>query len=297
MNNSLYSEGLFQHGDTFYVFINRFYLMINDDLVETSFKLKDEYYESGHDLVFKNGYYESGHDLVFKNGVLVKIAFEKRSRWVLNLLDEHYLLLIGQLFEVAVDAGGLKLVDTSNTIHQNCNWQTLKIISNEYCFTPRYYYPVLKNDLHFSYTQLFENSNTNLDGDLQFVFNYRSRAFVMMTMDSFYVVPYSITEERKNESFIRLTPTSSFSILRQKNHLFDTLKFEPRKKEESYKTVYLISAFVAIILILIVIILVLFYKRSKMGSMVIKAGSHVATKDSKRKAEISLPKKNIRVKK
>ena len=269
------------------MFINRFYLVIKDDLVETSFKLTNEYYESGHDLVFKKD-------------VLEEIAFEtRRSKWVLNLLDEHYLLLIRHLFKVAIEADGLKMVDANNTIHQDCNWQTLKIISNEYCFTPRYYYPVLKKDLHFSYTQLFENLNTNLDGDLQFVFNYRSRAFVMMTVDSFYVIPYNITEERDNGTFIRLTPTSSFSILRQKNHLFDTLKFEPRKKEESYKTVYLISAFVAIILILIVIILVLFYKRSKMGSMVIKAGSHVVTKDSKRKPEVrqNIKLKSIKLKK
>ena len=266
------------------MFINRFYIVIKDDLVETSFKLKDEYYESGKDLVFKND-------------VLEKIAFEtRRSKWVLNLLDEHYLLLMGQLFKVAVEAGGLKMVDTRSTIHQNCNWQTLKIISNEYCFTPRYYYSVLKNDFSFSYTQLFENSNIKLDGDLQFIFNYRSRAFVMMTMDSFYVIPYSITEERKNESFIRLTPTSSFPIVSQKNHLFDTLKSELEKKAEDYKTVYLLSAFFAVILM--VVILVLFYKREKMVSQMVVSNTDLryTSRDSKGKPEIGLPKKDIELK-
>ena len=269
------------------MFINRFYLVIKDDLVETSFKLTNEYYESGHDLVLK------------VDG-LEEIAFDtRRSKWVLNLLDEHYLLLMGQLFKVAVEADGLKMVDTNNTIHQDCNWQTLKIISNEYCFTPRYYYPVLKKDLHYNYYQLFENSNTNLDGDLQFVFSYRSQAFVMMTVDSFYVVPYNITQEIDNGTLIKLAPTSKFPILRQKNHLFDTLKFEPRKKEEAFKTVYLILAFVAIVLILVVIFLVLFYKRSKMASMIlIKAGSHVVTKDSKRNPEVrqNIKLKNIKLK-
>ena len=259
------------------MFINRFYLVIKDDLVETSFKLKDEYYESGNDLVFE-------HD------IMGSIMFEtRRSKWVLNLLNEHYLVLDEQLFKVTVETGVLKLVQNDNNpISQNCNWQTLKIVSNEYCFTPKYYYPVLKKELHVSYTQLFENSSVQFDGDLQFIFNYRNRAFVMMTMNSFYVVPYNLTEEG---DAIPIGLNSNVSILRQKNHLFDTLDTEPLKKEEGFKTVYLVPAFAAVILI--VISLALFYKRERMGSSILsKSGSQSATNDKKRNAEIRLPKRD-----
>lgn len=197
----------------FFVFIKRFYLRVDYDLLLDRFRLQNGVYQSDlYNLEFESEQIEES------------VRFELISRrWVLAS-DRNYFVPFEHMFEIAVEEKSLKLkkIEADHRL-TTCRGQTLLVNKQHvYCFEV-YEYRYLnalanKSISKFTISSIFSETEVNLNGPLLLIFNYLDRV-VFLSQSNFCVLRY---ENFKTEADHRITfvPDSQNKVICEQNCLF-----------------------------------------------------------------------------
>ena len=188
--------------EKFYVFINRFYLKLDRDLVSTFFMLTDLTY--------------ARHAQELEYGGLKEFAVfsDQMNSWVKNYPNKSYLMPSSAIFEVEPAKTGKLTVKSSQDPVVACQYNILVFEKRySFCFEPVYYYFLQDlggavqplNKERFKIQSIFHNfSLIDLSGQsIKFTFNYKGYKFVMMTSQFVYVFDYRDFEVLKLNMTIR----------------------------------------------------------------------------------------------
>lgn len=252
-------KGIFyeKESDFFYIFINRFFLKIEEDLVRTGFRIDDRHYAKAYDLKFSSNY-----------------EFEiARTKWVKTLKQKSYLVTNKRnVFELNHDSMVKNYFTADEGYNQieKCAHQTLNIGKHVFCFDKQYYHYFMTNgDLvnsstyrpaRFKISNIFQDSSIHYrdDEELNFIFNYNQDKFViMMTKTRLFVIDYS-KFTTSNDWQIQLNYKPNEQVLVIKNYLFES--YAPEESLVNLRSI--LSLFLISIVISIAILIVLIYKNN-----------------------------------
>lgn len=204
----------------FYIFIRRFYLQLDNDLVSRSFRLAD------------SAYAKNAHELEYDGEQLKEFAefSDQANVWVKNYLQQSYLMPASKLFEIEPTPTNGLAIRRSQLSVVTCSANILVFEGQySYCFENDKYY--FLEDIYgiqqwtppkerFEIESIFSDfSLIHWNGQsVRFTFNYKDSQFVMMTASFLYVFDYRDFEVLQPNATIRFL--NKFGSRRTLNCLF-----------------------------------------------------------------------------
>lgn len=181
-------KGIYHHNETFFIFINRFYLKVaEEELLSTDeFRLNDSHYE------------ENAHQLKFEpEGERVQFEHFNR-RWVQTVGQRVYLRPYTKNYELIIDqssGGDLMMKRTESGPIGWCFWQIFVVNETQYCLNETDYFLMNASGSSQEYVgtidSVFENSSITLrDHRLQLIFGYRQDQVVFITQKLLFFFDY-----------------------------------------------------------------------------------------------------------
>ena len=240
---------------SFFIFIDRLYLEVDEDIVKERFEIKDKYYASAKDLKFTD------------RSVFDTIEYPQSGvKWTNAVGDQIYFLLIDRIFiaqyrELEIELDELTQTNRTTEWIKNCFAQILRIANYVYCFKADYYYLLgsldsnrtASNASHHRIIDMFDKVDVRYDNEssLEFIFNYDDNQFVMMTKNSLFVIDRTVLRIRSDTYAIQLAN----KIHRIDNCLFKKCKNVP-KRIKPYNEIWLEKLVVWLLVISIIILIV-----------------------------------------
>lgn len=222
-------KGIYFSNDTFYIFISRFYLRIETDLVQTGFNLTNDLYnENSLNLRFEN------------NDIYKTIKYENLNRrWVKTFGAESYF--------VTSDVDHFKLIATKTELvieKTNINDETIKK-----CIKQTFYIVETKDNYCFEETEFTHQMSNKkflikdifkLNGSiewtenqkLKFIFNYKEDKVVFLTATDLFVFTYQNFKVNSNKELTYLNDKNE-TIFTTLNCLFGRCKPEPSSIDQT----------------------------------------------------------------
>lgn len=215
-------KGIFYKNDTFFVFIDDYYLTVKrDEFVKQGFLLKEVDFTSRRAIPWNK-----------------EARFELwTSKWVKAFRNETYLSLHEEPSNKAYMLGvkednpdASELVATKiDWLHpfglNACKRQTLQVENRVYCFSTHLYsyFPIF--DPHPTQTweynnisDIFKPAGVQLEEPVELIFNYKNNTFIMMTKTEIFTLDYDqvyLHGDKQNELRVNVT------VRQQKNCLFN----------------------------------------------------------------------------
>ena len=225
-------KGIFYHKKTFFIFINHYYIKVNDNLFDTQFKMLDGYFKAQNFIKFNT-----------------RVRYENyESKYIKTLKNNVKLVLFDQVFDMKFNKNNditVNLIEQQEELIE-CLKNVLSITNYLFCFEEENYYAIsdfsnrntyLKRIKH-PIADLFYGLNLNFKKDEQvlFIFNYeyKSRdAIIMMTLNHLYILDYKQARVDLNKLKIVIDP-QVFKIEKIVHYFFQGAG--PIKTTAKYKT-------------------------------------------------------------
>ena len=208
-------KGIYFSNQTFFIFIKRFYLQIEDDLVSNQFSLADDYYRRNA----KNFKLDQSH---YKT-----VLFEYyQSKWTKTLSSSSVFCPSHIVcFQLNTDSNKNLLIKDlkSNYLISGCLEQTLVFDKHVYCFLEDTYFHLGKEDdkqykvaeNQYSIESIFQSSIVKWeDQKLKFTLNYKDNKFILMTITHIFVFEYDkfksempdqiVAKYKNNENYFKI---------------------------------------------------------------------------------------------
>lgn len=262
-------KGIYQNSKSqyFYIFINRFYLKIQKDLVASQFYLTEsDYLIYGRDLKYGSEVSENAIEFGHFN-----------NKWIFALNDKVYLKPLQFIFELSFDKlqnVALKKVDTNEL--GDCRSQTLVIEKQIYCFDRQDYYLIdqSKKPAQYLLNTIFNDKLIDFKegSELVLIFKYKEDQIVFMSSKSLFVFKYKYFTVNSTNNKInyqkKVKDSTTYYIL--KNCLLDSNLCESKtevtevaKRSTKLNYLDLVIYIVPIVSILIIILIITCKLRSK----------------------------------
>ena len=244
----------------FYIFIDRFYLTIDEDIVNERFEIKDKYYANASDLQFADR--AAVHTIEY---------LQSDVRWTNAIGDEIYFSFLERIFIPQFDELDVELVELTETSRKtewitNCFGQTLRIVNYVYCFRDAYYYllgsldsnetDTNTNASHHQIIDMFHNVDVQYDSEssLEFLFDYGDHMFVMVTKNDLFVINRTVAHVRSDTYAIQLS-----RVYRIENCLLMNCpsKWSRRTNGISLKKSVIVLLAVTLVIVIVVLIVCL----------------------------------------
>lgn len=174
-------KGILYKNSTFYLFVNRFYLELNEDIIHSNFLIADSYYKTAKDLKFD------------KESDIESIQFDMDKRWLMQKDDKNFFSL-NRLFELKFENDGIYLTETGTLTAFDLSYcdHFIEIKNNFVCYNQIEYYPLKNNsiDKRKNIKDLFNDfTNVIYDKDeiLELIFYYNDK-IIFMTRNYLYTM-------------------------------------------------------------------------------------------------------------
>lgn len=179
-------KGIFYDSKLFFIFVNRFYLRIENDLLLNEFRLQNvDYKTNAFELKYENDEIYSTIKFELLKSKWIK-TYPKFSFFVPNDKDQ---------FKISLDENRklvLKKETKESNDLKNCLLQTLVIDKNLYCFSHKSYFD--RSFLNkFKILNIFKNSfleQIYKNQKLLFIFNYEHNQVVFLTETNLFLFKY-----------------------------------------------------------------------------------------------------------
>lgn len=263
-------KGFYYNDDleTFFVFVNHFYLQITEDLVKRGFKdiFVGDYMKNAKPLEFES--YEVAKSVLFDDLL---------ARWVrIGGKAETQLILYDQAFTLSGNTSELMI--KSRALEpgiQQCQLQTLVVKNKVFCFGEKYYSMMNEEALRMYEIRLMfaKTSVYNASQRMKFIFNYEENKVIFMTHTNFYVLHYSWFTFDQYDQTLTLNPTEE--LVERKNCLFVQCEeptstttipvpsSTPKPENNSFAWIKTCLIIVAVLLTLLIVSVFLFLQFSK----------------------------------
>lgn len=190
-----------ESADTYYIFINHFYLILNGNLTEERFDINQTHYNA--------------KEFRFKEIELKEVTFENSPNKLIKFdVDKVYVTMLNGLFELSTEDDEVILkavpVSSSKQHYLDCKTQLLKIDDHVYCFGKNKYQLIAeykfdrvmkKESKPFDIKELFSNTGVIYEGSqiLELIYKYKNNQVVLMTQSNLFIVDYdSLTVNEAN---------------------------------------------------------------------------------------------------
>lgn len=196
-------KGIFYYDErqSFYLFVDHFYVKIHEDLVKSSFfvdhKLKT-YDENELDLEFGQ---EDRKSVEFENAAFLRFVKAEKNN--------VYLTTPNQVFRLSVAATErIQLWRVEKPLLSTCLRQTLEVNGVLFCFRPTTYYRLSESNEKpeiFQIKDLFATApfrHFDTDERLEFIFNYDDDRVVFMTRKNYLLLYYNFFSVNENNTLI-----------------------------------------------------------------------------------------------
>lgn len=179
----------------FFIFINRFYLKIQNDLIQSNYYLNDDdYNRNAFDLKFNNEQIEEQVQFEYLN-----------SKWLYAFEDQTYFRPFNQIFELKTNQNSDLIIEQSNfdRLNKNCFKQTFVIQKMLYCFDRFDYYLIQKDHLIKldSVKSIFRTTKYSIY-ELRLIFNYDLNRIVFATSSELFILRYNQFKIESNNKII-----------------------------------------------------------------------------------------------
>lgn len=213
-------KGIIFNGETFYVFINNFYLPLNDkQLIKKNFLINQNDYEKAIDLKINYDY---------SNNEAISDKF--KSNWLKSMKDQAYLVLTKEVFSVKFPSNPKDQLDFTKNSNldqlRTCDHNILSIGKHLFCFEKETYYLLSNLELfkdsspvHKQISIIFEPF-LKLDEEVKFIFNYKEDSFILMVTKKYFIIKYDQIE-LDSEFNIKFKKGTSLTI--NENCLFNNI--------------------------------------------------------------------------
>ena len=265
-------KGIYFHllNRKFYLFIDRFYLRINENLMQSGFLLNTSHYQTASWLPVESGFFESTF-----------------SKWIKLYNDQSYFLAYKQAYTVNAELDDLafeKLNNYSITLQLfYCKGQTLTIGEHSFCFDKRVYRYIDPNDNHYmKYANYYEIDDLFIDTGLRFenqtlelIFNYQDRwsdtVLVLMTQTDLILIDYRLIEvDKERKLFLNFTKRRGQMLHQMPNCILlacDVIDAKPTSTKVIYRfkkhRIYIITFFLSLAFVWLAGILFIIYKKKQ----------------------------------
>ena len=246
--------------EIFFIIMRTFHIRINDDLVLTNFDIGPDQYKITNALMF-----EVDDQLDLR-------SVDEPTKWTRTYGKLAYLSLDTHVFRLKSDiAQHLLIVQQDNEpILTLCRYQTFKLKDSCFCFNEKFYYLVepdeddpdeIAQTNTYKIKQIFDKSDIHFDDDeqLEFIFNYKSNSFVLMTDSNLYVIDYdSIRLDFDNK--LIYNPNSAKKLTKLPNRLFN-------RTDGFYFYFFSLILIICLLCVVVYILMLYFAKRHKIRSV------------------------------
>lgn len=283
----------------FFIFIKRFYLKLEIDLISSQFYFDDKLYET------------NAHYLEFENDQIYgKVKFENlKTKWIQNYLNEAFFIPSSESsFKLEINLDQNLLIKdqiVSNEI-KNCKKQIFLIHDSLYCFDDNFY-SFGTNQKFLTHT-IFEDSPVifNSEQNVHFIFNYLDNQTVFLTNTFLYIFDKNDFKINNSNKEITFSNHPNYRPIRIKNCLIakcNKPEITVRKKEQEVQNFNLIEllALVLSIILLILLFIIIYlisrkYLKTKKVVIPVKVVS-ITENSTKEKAAKETSIKEISIKK
>lgn len=283
---------------TFYIFINRYYLKVQDNnSIKNGILISSSDYANAQKFKFND------------NELLRQIRFEyKYTKYVLSILQKPFLRLYSPKFLFSIDFELPKQIDKRSTDLNNlifnevtekqnftselkkCTGQILTVKNILYCFQSNVYFKLYNyesNEIypidHLMTYEMFDNKTKyKKDQKMELIFEYGNDSFIMMTESHLFLINYKFVIVNPDLSLKISSNISEYDnclfngYCNEKKKVKDTddkkiKEDEDERARKETKTtdseiLIIILAFLAFIILIICLIKSILIKKKKSGS-------------------------------
>lgn len=187
---------------SFYLFVNRFYILIKYDLVKNEFRLNQS----------KLLFFESAYNLSLRKPMDIYYEYSN-SKWIKKFEDKVYLSLYSNQFEILISDEMILSFGLEKNFKflKKCRRQILNVRDLYFCIEEKTYYqmsaPIAENREEpkmRSIKDLFDTTPIEYEDYqiVELIFDYKDDTFVLMTQTHLFIIDNLVVDVGKNQSLI-----------------------------------------------------------------------------------------------